>query len=403
MASIPADPAAFFQQASAVGAYVPHGHVVRAPGAAGSLSGLTVAVKDLFDWKGVPTGAGNPAWLDSHPVPSEDAPVLAALLDHGAALVGKTVTDEMAYSIQGDNVHYGTPKNSAAPGRVPGGSSSGSAAAVAAGLADVGLGTDTGGSIRVPAAYCGLFGLRTTHGAVPTTGLVPLAPSFDTVGWLTRDAATLAAVGEILLAGEPAEVPLTKVWTLAEAGAQTDRETRDLVADLVRTLELPSAALTGLTEPYGGLEGLRRLYVTIQGGEAWLTHGEWISRRKPIFGPPIAQRFLTASLVTDEEVAQAREQMAKFRSDLQSALGKGGVLVLPAAAGPAPLMTETEAKVDEVRVRTMRLTCPAGLSGLPQVTVPRRGTDGLPRGVGLLGPENSDRALLALAVRAGGA
>jgi amidase len=360
-------------------------------------------VKDLFDWKGVRTGAGNPAWLDSHPVPSEDAGVLTSLLNHGAALVGKTVTDEMAYSIQGDNVHYGTPQNAAAPGRVPGGSSSGSAAAVAAGLADVGLGTDTGGSVRVPAAYCGLFGIRTTHGLVDRAGVVALAPSFDTVGWLARDPETLAAVGAVLLSQASGGVPLTKVWTLAEAEPQTDRETRDLVANLVRALGLPSAGLTGLTEPYGGLEGLRRHYVTIQGWEAWQTHGEWVHQRKPIFGPPIAQRFLTASLVTDEEAVHSREQVARFRADLQSALGKGGVLVLPASAGPAPLMTENEAKVDEVRVRTMRLTSPAGLSGLPQVTVPRRGTDGLPRGVGLVGPQGSDQALLALAIQAGGA
>ena len=164
---------------------------------------------------------------------------------------------------------------------------------------------------------------------------------------------------------------------------------------------LSSAGLTGLTEPYGGLEGLRRLYATLQGWEAWQTHGDWITESKPIFGPAIAQRFLIASLVTDEEADAAQGEMMRFRADLKSALGAHGVLVLPATAGPAPLIGEADNRVDEVRIRTIRLTCLAGLGGMPQITVPLRGSDGLPRGVGLLGPAESDRALVSLAARAG--
>ncbi len=390
----------FFEDAKLAGAFVPHGKVVRGPRKEGLLSGLTIAVKDLFDWAGVPTGAGNPAWLDSHPVPSSDAAVVATLLDSGATLAGKTITDELAYSILGDNYHYGTPRNTKAPDRVPGGSSSGSAAAVAADLVDIGLGTDTGGSVRVPASYCGLFGLRTTHGAIALSGVVPLAPSFDTVGWMSRSTASLLSVAEVLLPGQSGEVSWSKAWTLPEAEALTDAETRRQEASLVRTLGLSAASLTGLTEAYGGLEGLRKLYATLQGWEAWRTHGDWISERKPIFGPAIAHRFLTASLVTDEEAEEAREKMLRFRNELRSALGKNGVLVLPAASGPAPLREETAAKIDEVRTRTMRLTCPAGLAALPQITIPQLGPDGLPRGVGLVGPADSDRALILLGVRA---
>jgi amidase len=384
--------------ADPVGAFVPHGRVIRAPRQPGPLSGLTVAVKDLFDWAGLPTGAGNPTWLATHPVPDRDATVLAALLDAGATLHGKTVTDELAYSVHGDNVHHGTPKNAAAQGRVPGGSSSGSAAAVAAGLVDAALGTDTGGSVRVPAAYCGLFGLRTTLGLIDRKGVVPLAPSFDTVGWLTRSPKVLDALARVLLPGLEPNRFWARVLTLPEAGALTDDETRGALGMLADRIGLVTTPLVGLTDPYGGLEGLRRAYATVQGREAWRSHGGWITANSPVFGPAVAARFHVASEVTPGDADHARKVLVRFRADLHAALGTNGVLVLPSAAGPAPKVGEDEASVEDVRVRTLRLTCVAGLGGLPQLTLPFRGPDGLPRGVGLVGPAGSDRALVAWAV-----
>ena len=387
-----------------VGAFVPHGRIVRQPHQPGPLSGLTVAVKDLFDWAGVPTGAGNPTWRDTHAVPDRDAGVLTALSDAGATLHGKTVTDELAYSVHGDNVHYGTPKNAAAPGRVPGGSSSGSAAAVAAGLVDAALGTDTGGSIRVPAAYCGLFGLRTTHGVVDRSGVVELAPSFDTVGWMARSPRVLDRLARVLLPQVAADRFWSRLHTLPEAVTLTDDATRATFEALTDRLGLVDSPLVGLVEPFGGLEELRRNYALVQGWEAWKTHGDWVTTHHPEFGPAIARRFEIASRITQAEAAGAKNVMQRFRTDLRAALGIDGVLVLPATAGPAPLIGEDDAVVEAVRVRTLRLTCPAGLAGLPQITLPFRGADGLPRGIGLVGPAGSDRALVAWAVRlAGGA
>ncbi len=167
----------------------------------GPLVGESLAVKDLYDVAGLSVGAGNPARLAATTPADADAPVVAALLAAGASLRGIAQTDEFAYSLAGTNAHYGTPPNPAAPGRISGGSSSGSAAAVALGEASIGLGTDTGGSIRVPAAYQGLFGIRTTHGAVSRVGVLPLAPTFDAVGWMTRDAGLLARVGAVLVPG----------------------------------------------------------------------------------------------------------------------------------------------------------------------------------------------------------
>jgi len=182
-----------------VGAWVPHGRFVVEGQPTGPLAGLRFAAKDLFDVAGHTTGAGNPSWLATHPVATRHSDVVAQLLDAGATLMGKVLTDELAYSLHGDNLHYGTPLNARYPERVTGGSSSGSAAAVTAGLVDFALGTDTGGSTRVPASYCGLWGLRTTHGLVSARGLVPLHPSFDTATWLAADGEVFERVGAVLL------------------------------------------------------------------------------------------------------------------------------------------------------------------------------------------------------------
>ena len=163
----------------------------------GPLSGLTFAAKDLFGVAGFPTGGGNHDWARANPVPTNHAWAVQALLDAGATLIGKTITDEVSLGILGENAFDGTPLNSKAPDRVPGGSSSGSAAAVAAGLCDTALGTDTGGSVRVPASFCGLFGIRPTHGRLDLSGMLPQAPSSDTTGWFARDAETFTRVSSV--------------------------------------------------------------------------------------------------------------------------------------------------------------------------------------------------------------
>ena len=173
----------------------------------GRLAGLRFAAKDIYDIAGQTCCCGNPDWLASHPPAERTASAVAALLDAGATLVGKTLTDELAFSLNGENHHYGTPVNSAAPDRIPGGSSNGSASAVAGHLVDFALGSDTGGSIRAPASYCGLYGLRPSHGAIPVDGIMPLAPSFDTVGWFARDPQLLERVGDVLLGPATATGP----------------------------------------------------------------------------------------------------------------------------------------------------------------------------------------------------
>src|ERR1700740_38278 len=185
----------------------PRVHIEGRPG--GPLAGLTFAAKDLFDVAGYPTGGGNPDWARSNPIPTRHSWAVQRLLDAGATLIGKTITDEVSLGIVGENAFYGTPVNVRAPGHVPGGSSSGSAAAVAAGICEVALGTDTGGSVRVPASFCGLYGIRPTHGRLDLSGMLPQAPSSDTNRWVARDAATFVRVGEVML-GEGIPKMLTR-------------------------------------------------------------------------------------------------------------------------------------------------------------------------------------------------
>src|SRR5262252_4073731 len=191
-----------------VNAFVP-GPRIRIEGRPdGPLAGLTFAAKDLFDVAGHPTGGGNPDWAAHNPVPTRHAWAVARLLEAGATLIGKTITDEVSLGIVGENAFYGTPVNPRAPGRVPGGSSSGSAAAVAGGRCDTALGTDTGGSVRVPASFCGLYGIRPTHGRLPLDGMMPQAPSSDTTGWFARDTGTFARVSQVMLGEDlPRELP----------------------------------------------------------------------------------------------------------------------------------------------------------------------------------------------------
>lgn len=382
-----------------VGAWVPHGRFVVEGRAQGPLAGLAFAAKDVFDVAGHPTAAGNPTWLATHPVPTASAAVIDRLLGAGATLMGKVLTDELAYSLHGDNAHGGTPINTRYPERVPGGSSSGSAAAVGARLVDFALGTDTGGSTRVPASYGGLWGLRTTHGLLSAEGLVPLHPGFDTVTWLAHDPDTFERVGRALLptstwAPRRLRVPLD-AWELADPLFQEPlARVRDALAAELGT---PAEATRWAGDTR--LDGWRQTYATAGAHEGWRVHGGWICEHRPVFGPAIAARWAAASRVSDADAETARAQWAQVRTHVRTLLGDDGVAVLPSAASLAPRRDADPLAVDAVRLRTMAITCIAGLAGLPQVSLPIATGDGEVVGVSLLGAPGSDIALIRLATR----
>ncbi|HEY1093161.1 MAG TPA: amidase [Glycomyces sp.] len=363
-------------------------------GREGPLAGLRLAVKDLFDLAGVPTGAGNPRWLETHEVPGEDAAAVARLRAAGARVVGKTITDELAWSLNGTNAHYGTPDNPAAPGRVPGGSSSGSASAVASGRADIGLGTDTGGSIRVPASYCGLFGLRPTHGRVSLEGAVPLAPSFDTAGVLTRDAATLRLAMGVLLEGAAEVGPITGLLVPQDIWDEIPAATRAAVMPKIESLGLPIDRTPFFPESGDAapLETARAAYATLQAWEAWQEHGAWIEANEPEFGPGVAMRFANAAKLSGADIDAAGRVRSGVTAIVRDRLPEGTALAIPAAPGPAfPIGEQPN------REAIVRLTCLAGLSGAPGLAVPAGTVEGLPVGLQLVAAPGSDERLLELA------
>ncbi|AXH35543.1 DUF3225 domain-containing protein [Humibacter sp. BT305] len=373
------------------------GDPLAAPTASGPLDGMTVAVKDLFAVGGFAVGAGIPDYLAESPVEEADADAVAALRAAGAAVLGIARTDEFAYSVAGRNVHYGTPPNPAVPGAIPGGSSSGPASAVALGQATVGLATDTAGSIRVPASYQGLWGLRTTHGAVSAEGLVPLAPSFDTIGWLTRSAATLEAAA---------------VASLDPAMQAVAPETFVVSSDLVEscTPEV-RAAFDGFVADLGGVEvvdlgDLDEMFATfrtVQGAEAWAADGAWISAHPGVLGPDVAERFEIASRISAAEADAARARLLELRGRLDAVLD-GRVLLLPSTSSTAPGLDASPEEIAAVRAGTLRMTAVAGVGGYPAVSAPVLSAPSAvlsgrlaPLGLCLVGPRYTDLSLIALA------
>jgi Asp-tRNA(Asn)/Glu-tRNA(Gln) amidotransferase A subunit family amidase len=356
----------------------------------GPLAGLTVAVKDLFALEGHRIGAGNPTYLASARVEQETAPAVEALLRGGAVVRGIARTDEFAYSIAGDNAHYGTPPNGALPGALPGGSSSGPASAVAAGHADIGLSTDTAGSVRIPASYQGLWGLRTTHGSVSSRGLLPLAQTFDAPGWITRDGDTLHKVAETCLESS-SELPRRFVVP-QEALVAADPSTRDAFEEALSAFgeRVERVAI-------GDLAAYQEPFRIVQAAEAWRNHGEWVLAHPGALGPAIAERFRIASTVTAAEETAARGALAPLRERVR-ALVDGAVLVLPTAPGPAPLRTSNAARIDAIRTATLRITTPVAIAGIPAVSAPlltittRRGT--APVGVCFTSRTGTDTALV---------
>jgi amidase len=368
----------------------------------GPLSGLTFVAKDLFDVCGWPTGAGNPDWLSSATPAASHADAVQLLLAAGASLIGKAHSDELAFSLTGRNIHYGTPLNSAAPGRLPGGSSSGSAAAVASGLADIGLGSDTGGSIRVPASYCGVLGHRPTHGRVPLTGAVALAPSFDTAGLLTRSGTTLRAAMLALLGatapGAKGSTAIQRLLVPQDASWQLDEACRGPWRASLASLDLPVVDMV-LVEEAEGLDVWRGAFQTLQAAEAWSVHGAWFERSHPLVSADVEARFRSGAAVTDDAVDAARHVRAVATARLAELLDPGDALVMPASCGVAPLLDVHGPAMDEIRRRNLNLTCTAGLAGAPSVALPLASLDGLPLGVCLVGRPGQDESLLDIASR----
>lgn len=363
----------------------------------GPLAGLTFAAKDIFDVTGHVTGCGNPDWKRTHQPAGRHAWVVETLTEAGAAMAGKTLTDELTRGIFGENVHYGTPVNPKAPDRVPGGSSSGSASAVAGGLADFALGSDTGGSVRVPASFCGLYGLRPTHGAIPLQGMLLQAPSFDTIGWFARDLQTFAAVGSVLFGTGGRPTRPQRLVIAEDAFELAEEDTRLALQPLVDALSRMMAEVTTLRLSPSTLAAWSSHQQVLQSREAWESARDWIDSVNPRFSFEVSDRYVMARAVTDNEVAAAAPGRAAVVRQMGQVLGEDAVVCLPTTIGPAPLLGQRVSERHDLRLRNSQLTSVAGLSGFPQFTLPLAEAGGLPVGFSLMGPPGSDLALISLA------
>lgn len=366
--------------------------------AGGPLSGLRFAAKDVFDVAGHPTSNGQPVWPQTHLLPTQNAGAVQQLLDAGASLYGKTVCDEMCYSLAGDNAHYGAPINPAAPDRAVGGSSSGSASAVAGSLVDFALGTDCGGSVRCPASFTGLYGLRPTHDRVDPSGVAPLAGSFDVVGWFARDARLFADVGSVLLVGDTRVIKPRRALIALDAFSRMPKRERESAAEAahqaVEKLGLESTPVEVAPE---GLDRWFTAFRHLQALEIWGNHADWITQNNPSFGPGVQERFAYAATLTDTDRAEHQPIRDIARARVAELLGGGDAVIVMPTAPVSPKRDASNEEVEDFRARTMGLTCISGLSGCPQISLPLAEA-GAPLGISLLAAHGGDEALLDMAV-----
>jgi amidase len=365
----------------------------------GPLKGLNFAAKDIIDVAGEVCCCGNPTWLNTHQPAAATAPAIQALLGAGAHLVGKTMTDELAFSLNGQNFHYGTPRNAVTPERIPGGSSSGSAVVVAAEHVDFALGTDTGGSVRVPAALNGICGFRPSHGAVAMRGVMALAPSFDTLGWFAKSPETLRRVGLALLPHDRRGISLARVIVALDALEITDPPVAQMIRAAAGKISELIAVMgeMAVAYPIGGLVEWLRCFRRMQLREIWAEHSAWVTGANPAFGPEIAERFDLAKTVSAMPDASDRELRQRIERHMIEWLGGDTVILLPTAPTVAPLLDASAEEFAAFRDRTLALTAISGLARLPQVQVPLGLVDGAAVGLSLVGPRGSDRDLLVLA------
>ena len=364
----------------------------------GPLAGLTLAVKDIFQVTGYPNGWGQPSRLEEAEPDTETQSAVQKMLDAGISVEGKSQCEELCFSLTGINKHYGAPVNGAAPDRITGGSSSGSVSLISNGIVDVATGSDTGGSVRAPASYCGLIGLRTTHGRVPLDRTMPLAPSFDVFGWFAKDADTYAKVGDVVLDDDADSTPLRRLIGCPDLDAlllgDDDYMAFAKAAEKVEKHFDDERSFDAV--PFD-LEKAYWAFRRCQAYEAWQALGDWITTRKPDLGPGIKERFEFGASVTKEEFETSSGDRLDMRVKLEEWIGDDGLLVLPTVPSCAPLKSESEETLQAFREQALMLLCLSGNSGLPQITLPLAEVYGAPLGLSLIGPRGSDKRLIKIA------
>lgn len=373
--------------------------------ATGSLTGLAFAVKDLIDVAGYKTGCGNPTWKQQHSSAIVNALCIDQLLYSGAKCLGKTVTSQFAFDLIGENIFFETPLNPKAPAHVPGGSSSGSASAVACGLVDFAIGTDTGGSVRVPASNCGVFGMRPSHDAISVAGVMPFAPTFDTIGIFASSLSILQKVATCLLSfRQIINSPIKNIYILEDAFKLIDERSQMAFAPLIQKLNsffpLNSISIHDIEQSSSpqGLETWRHTFTTIQQAEIWSSLGYWIEVMKPELGETVTTSFQLAKNVDRSKLTEAISMRKFYFEKLISFLKPNDLICIPTTPIFAPLKGSIgrDRSKDHYYKKLSSLTCIAGIGRLPQVTIPCAEVEGKPIGLSFLGAYQNDSFLLQL-------
>ncbi len=368
----------------------------------GPLADTTFAVKDMFDVAGITTGGGNPDWLATHEPAQDTAPAVQMCLAAGAHLTGITIADELAFGSFGENFYYGTPINPAATDRVPGGSSSGSASATAGGSVDFALGTDTACSIRIPASFCGIYGLRPTHGRISVDGVIPLSRSFDTVGWLARDAKVLNRVGDVMLGADAEDVkPIRRILLLEEAFDLADAEARPALEEAIRKVSQALAPIERASLSKERYDDWLAAFNVLRPPEIWAAHGAWIEQVNPHFGPQVAQRFAAAKRAANADTRQAWVFRADIHDKAAQLLGDDAVFMLPTVPTIAPKRGIDDNTALSLRENMFRICCISPMLGQPEISMPLATVNDCPMGLSLIAPKNADRMLLRAALDLG--
>ena len=380
--------------------FMPYPKVPVAHAKEGPLVGLTFAVKDIYDVAGYPTSAGNPTFLALQGIKRKTASCVEKLLAAGAEFQGKTITDELAFSMQGANAHFGAPINGGAPDRYTGGSSSGSASAVSCGLVDFALGSDTGGSVRCPASQCGIIGIRPSFGRAALDLCQPLSKSFDTVGFFARKMEVFERVAAVLYGPDTNQedpqarlIRVDDIWTLFG-----DEVQKALLNTYKAAESLFGTPTVGQFSPHG-LERTFLAFRKLQTAEAWESDGDFIETYHPVLGPGVRERFDLARQWHSEDLSPERKVQTECAAHLTALLGNDGLAILPTMPDAGIPVGASEATVEEFRHKVSMGLCHGGMSGLPWISLPLGMIKGAPIGISLVGPKGRDRWLISQAAK----
>ena len=358
----------------------------------GLLSNLNFVVKDMCKIKNHKTSCGNPDFYQKCKVASDFAPFLKVILEEGATLKGITICDEFFYSLIGENGHYGTPTNLNAPGCVPGGSSSGSAAALTTNLYDFSIGSDTGGSVRVPASFCGLFGIRPTHDRINTEGVYPMAPSFDTLGWFSKNIDIFKKIGSILLNLNEKTEFLFKEFVIAEDILELANP--DIVNLFNNYINNKFPKIKRFRLSVHDKEIIADNFRILQGGEIKENIIPWILENKPKISPEISARIEMAKKITNDQIDEALNFRSTLIEEIDKSLPKGMIALFPTTPFSSPKCGQSDEQLGSYRKKLMEFTSIAGMTSRPQISMPKFKDNTGPIGISLLGWQYSDEILL---------